>query len=177
VAELMDDGAARHLKPGMGLPDIALPSTHGGATSLAALSGTLVVYVYPWTGRPGSPNPPNWDDIPGAHGSTPQAEGFRDLYEAYRALGVGIYGVSGQDTAYQREFSDRLGLPFVLLSDETETLQRALSLPVFITGGKSYLKRLTLITRNGKIARVIYPVADPAAHAEEVLGMLRSGTD
>ena len=79
---LADDGAARHLKRGRRMPDIALPTTAGRSVSFARLPGRTIVYCYPWTGRPGLPNPPGWDDIPGAHGSTPQTEGFRDLMPA-----------------------------------------------------------------------------------------------
>src|SRR5690606_38452146 len=74
-----DDGAADHLTLGLVVPDIELPSTDGGAVSLARLDKGAVVFIYPWTGRPGLPNPPGWDEIPGAHGSTPQALGFQDL--------------------------------------------------------------------------------------------------
>ena len=55
--------------------------------NFAKLAGMAIVYCYPWTGRPGLPNPPDWDDIPGAHGSTPQAEGFRDLYAGFQQVG------------------------------------------------------------------------------------------
>ena len=166
---LDDDGAAHHLVPGLVLPDIPLPSTHGEDISLARQRGLNVFYVYPWTGRPGLPDPSNWDHIPGAHGSTPQAQGFRDLYAQFLAGGVGVFGISGQDTAYQQEFSDRCNLPFKLLSDATGALRSALSLPTFETGGVSYLKRLTLIARDGKLVRCIYPVNDPAGHAADVL--------
>jgi peroxiredoxin len=60
------------------LPRIFLPATTGAAVCLADESGLSVLIVYPWTGRPGHPNPPNWDYIPGAHGSTPELQGFRD---------------------------------------------------------------------------------------------------
>ncbi len=36
------------------------------------------------TARP-CPIRPNWDDIQGAHGSTPELEGFRDLADDIRA--------------------------------------------------------------------------------------------
>src|SRR5690606_2762976 len=81
-----DDGGADHLMPGLALPDITLAVIDGMSISPAALDGAWIVFFYPWTGSPGRPNPPNWDDIPGAHGSTPEIEGFRDAYVSYRAL-------------------------------------------------------------------------------------------
>ena len=83
---------------------IALPATDGNAVDLAALTGRSLVIVYPWTGRPGHPNPPDWDGIPGAHGSTPELEGFRDRAVAIRAAwACGLFGLSRQTTDYQRE--------------------------------------------------------------------------
>ena len=70
-----ESAGARHLKRGRRMPDLALPTTAGRSVNFAELSGRAVVFCYPWTGRPGQPNPPSWDDIPGAHGSTPEAEG------------------------------------------------------------------------------------------------------
>ena len=175
TATLADDGAARHLKRGQRMPGIGLPTTAGRTVNFATLKGMAVVYCYPWTGRPGLPNPPDWDDIPGAHGSTPQAEGFRDLHAGFRHVGAVVYGLSTQASGYQRELAERLDLPFELVSDERFALQRALALPTFATGGVTYLKRLTLAVSDGRIERVYYPVSRPAAHAREVcawLGMI-----
>ena len=58
------------------------------------------------------------------------------------------------------------------MSDAHFALQRALMLPTFATGGVAYLKRLTLAINDGRIERVYYPVAMPAAHAREVCAWL-----
>ena len=157
-AGLVDDGGARHLKRGRRMPDIALPTTRAAASALRRLPGRAVVYCYPWTGRPGLPNPPDWDDIPGAHGSTPQLEGLRDLHAGFVQVGAALFALSTQSTDYQREMAARLRLPFEIVSDEAFALQQALALPTFETGGVRYLKRLTLAIRDGRIERVYYPV-------------------
>lgn len=169
-----EDGAAAHLSQGLRLPDIALPSTWGGEINLSRMRGPSVLFVYPWTGRAGVANPPGWDGIVGAHGSTPEAEGFRDRYSEFQELAVQVFGMSGQDSAYQREFADRVRLPFPLLSDFEGELARALELPRFETGGVSYLKRLTLIVRDGKIDGIFYPVPKPPSHAADVLRALHA---
>jgi peroxiredoxin len=168
----VDDGAADHLTVGLAVPDIELPSTDGGAVSLARLDKRAVVFIYPWTGRPGLPNPPGWDEIPGAHGSTPQALGFQDLLPEFVRLCVSVFGVSGQTHEDQRAFAARAGLTFPLLSDADGRLRDALNLPTFETGGVRYLSRLTLVTDAGKIARVFYPVHPPDRHAADVLRAL-----
>lgn len=168
----MNEGDATHLKPGLALPCISLPATTGADICLADVSGTGVLIVYPWTGRPGHANPPNWDDIQGAHGSTPELEGFRDLAAEFAALSVGLFGLSGQTTDWQREMTARLTIPFPILSDAERRFASALALPSFAAGGEIYLKRLTLVFSVGKVGRVFFPVTTPAAHAGEVLRCL-----
>jgi peroxiredoxin len=167
-----DDGAADHLTSGLVLPDIALPSSRGGTLNLSTRAGAAVVYVYPWTGRPGVSDPPGWDTIPGAHGSTPETEGFRDYYLKFRAQRIEVFGLSAQSPEHHAELIERLAVPFPLLSDETLALQAALKLPTFEAGGVAYLKRLTLLVRDGRITHTFYPVERPASHAREVLEWL-----
>ncbi|MGH3326263.1 MAG: peroxiredoxin [Streptomycetales bacterium] len=175
----VDDGAAAHL-PGSRVPPIALPSTSGPTFPLdAAQRGAerLVLYAYPRTGRPGDePLTPDWDTIPGARGCTPESCGFRDHAAELRAAGAAVAGVSTQDTAYQREAVERLGLPFPLLSDADLALARALGLPTFQAAGQTLLKRLTLVVRAGVIEHVFYPVFPPGDHAGEVLSWLRAAS-
>ena len=171
-AELADRHGAALLVPGLALPQVALRSTAGGTIDLATLPGRAVVFIYPWSGRPGVPNPPRWDDIPGAHGSTPQAEGFRDHHKAFQSAGCEVFGLSTQSTEWQKELALRLRLPFELLSDDAFAFADDIGLPRFETGGTSYLSRLTLIIRDGRILQTLYPVTAPAAHAAEVLACL-----
>jgi peroxiredoxin len=165
----VNDGGASHLVRGRPMPDIALPATVGGQVSFAEQRGWAVVFVYTWTGRPDVPNPPDWDRLPGAHGSTPQAEGFRNLHAAFRDYGADVFGLSVQPTDWQAELADRLVLPFALVSDAALRMQQALRLPTFQTGGVTYLKRLTLMLKDGRIERVFYPVHPPEAHPREAL--------
>ena len=164
-----DDGGAKHLIAGTRLPDMALEATRGAPVNLARFQERAVVFVYPFTGTPGQPNPPKWDSIAGAHGSTPEAEGFRDHYAAFQVKGFEVFGLSGQSAADQKAFAMRAGLPFQLLSDAAFAFADALKLPRFETGGATYLKRLTLVVRNGVIYRAIYPVHPPDKHAGEIV--------
>jgi peroxiredoxin len=169
-----DDGAARHLA-GMRLPDMALPATSGSDVNLAGLLGRTVLYIYPRTGVPGVDAPPGWDDIPGARGCTPQSCGFRDHFAELKGLGVAhLFGLSTQDTGYQREVAERLHLPFAILSDVKLALTRALKLPTFTTSGMTLLKRMALVVDDGVIAKVFYPVFPPDKNAAEVIAWLRS---
>lgn len=170
----VDDGAAAHL-PGMRMPNIRLPSTSGRLVDVGAPGpGRTVLYLYPRTGRPDRGVPVGWDSIPGARGCTPESCGFRDHFAELTTLGAGVFGVSTQDTDYQREAVQRLALPFELLSDSQLELTRAMRLPTFQFEGETLLKRLTLIVADGQIGHVFYPVFPPDRHAEEVVRYLRT---
>jgi peroxiredoxin len=172
----VDDGAADHLT-GIRVPDISLPATDGSSVSLAGLAGRTVVYAYPRTGRPGEPSlVEDWDLIPGARGCTPETCAFRDHHTELAGAGAAVLGLSTQDTDYQRELVERLGLPFPILSDERLELTRALGLPTFEVAGQTLLKRLTLAVADGAIERVWYPVFPPDRHAAEVLAWLGDDT-
>ncbi len=171
LPEPEDDGACDHL-PGMRMPSVSLMSTAGDSVDLSALTRTTVVYCYPLTGKPEQDLPSGWDDIPGARGCTPQSCGFRDHHAELGELGARVFGLSTQNTAYQREAAERLHLPFRLLSDEKLELARALDLPTFEAEGMTLIKRVTLLVEDGKILKVFYPVFPPGRNAEDVLGWL-----
>jgi peroxiredoxin len=157
----------------MELPALALSSTQGGEVVLAELPSRSVLFCYPRTGRPGEELPPGWNEIPGARGCTPEACGFRDRHDQFAGLGARVLALSTQAPDYQREMSERLGLPFPVLSDERLELVGALRLPTFETGGWTLVKRITLVIRDGRIEHVFYPIFPPDAHASEVLEWLR----
>jgi peroxiredoxin len=151
-----------------------LTATDGSQVNLAALAGRTVIYAYPRTGRPGQALPAGWDDIPGARGCTPQSCSFRDHFAELKDMGAAaIFGLSTQDSAYQREARERLQLPFELLSDEGFALSKALNLPLFEADGMTLMKRLTLIVRDGRIEHVHYPVFPPDRSAADVIEWLR----
>jgi peroxiredoxin len=169
-----NDGACDHLWD-MPLPPFELAATDGSSVRLDRLPGRVVVYAYPRTGVPGEdPLVPDWDEIPGARGCTPEACGFRDHFRDLRAAGASlVFGLSTQDTPYQREVAERLHLPFALLSDADLEMTKALRLPTFDAAGQTLLKRFTLVLSEARIEHVFYPVFPPDRHAEEVLGWLR----
>ncbi len=155
------------------MPLCPLPATDGATVDLSTLTGRIVVYAYPRTGIPGVENPVGWDLTPGARGCTPQCCSFRDHFAELKALGVNhLFGLSSQDTSYQREVAERLHLPFPILSDEHLSLTSALRLPTFQTSGMTLLKRLTLMIHDGKIEHVFYPVFPPDRNASDVIAWL-----
>jgi len=169
----VDDGAADHLE-GAEMPAISLPTTSGDALDLReAARGTLVLYVYPRTGRPGEPVPEGWNDIPGARGCTPQSCAFRDHFGELRTLGADVLGMSAQPLPDQIEFAERVELPYPILSDLELALAAALALPTFEVAGMRLYRRLTVVARAGRIVKAFYPVFPPDRNAADVVAWLQ----
>lgn len=171
----VDDGACDHL-PGMPLPSLSLAATSGDSVNLAELSGTIVLYFYPMTGRPDSPPLVGWNEIPGARGCTPQNCAFRDHYTELKRYASVVFGVSAQPLEEQIEAKSRLGLPYELLNDSQFVLTQALRLPTFEYNGMRLIKRLAIIAVDGVIRKVFYPVFPPDRNAEDVIEWFRNST-
>lgn len=169
----IDDGLATHLV-GLKLPNIALESTYKTLVNISDIQGWLVLYCYPMTGQPGKDLPKGWDIIPGARGCTPQNCAFRDHYSELRQLTAQVFGMSTQSSESQEEMALRLHLPFPILSDWEMKVTDALKLPTFKTDESTLLKRLTIISLNGEIKHVNYPVFPPNEDAENVISWLKT---
>lgn len=156
---------------GKPLPSIALPATDGRLHTFRSRS---VLFIYPYTGKPDHADPPGWDHIPGAHGSTPQALAFSKAYDNFTKLDVKIFGVSFQSTEWQQEFVERNMLCFPLLSDADRKLSSALNLQTFKAGADDFLVRRTLIVNNAVITHDLHPVPNPERNAADVLKALQS---
>jgi len=166
-----DDELCEHLV-GTSLPDVALPSTNGMAINLSKLAGTTVVYCYPMTSQPGVPPPAGWDEIPGARGCTQQSCSFKNNFSKLSKLNAAVYGMSTQDTNYQKEMTERLQLPYSVLSDAKFEYCNILNIPTFIADGKRLIKRVTIIIEDGVIETVHYPVFQSASDPNWVIAQL-----
>lgn len=152
------------LKPGDPAPDFEGHTTDGTRVSLKGYRGKkLVMYFYPM------------DDTPGC---TKQACSLRDHNKDIAAKGAAILGVSTQDEASHRKFTEKYKLNFPLLADKDGKVGRAYG----TIGGGGLLSaakaligmadRVTfVIDEKGRIAHVI-DRPDVANHAEEVLALL-----
>lgn len=169
-----DDGACSQLLNAR-IPSIDVETTQHAAINLAELSGWLVIYCYPMTGRPDQPMPVewNWNQIPGARGCTPQACSFRDHAAQFQTLGVSVFGLSAQSLAHQLEATERLHLPYPLISDSSLKFTTVLKLPTFNIDHLVLNKRVTLIVFNGIIQHYFYPVFPPDKNVDDVIAWLK----
>lgn len=132
-------------------------STAGPIKSTDTKGHKLVVYFYPKDNTPGC---------------TTETEGFRDNYDAFRAAGCYVLGVSRDSIKSHENFSQKLGLPFPLLADTDSVVCEAFNV---IKEKNMYGKKVMgierstfLIDASGKVANVWRGVKVPG-HVQEVL--------
>lgn len=136
-------------------PAFTATDTHGNTVSLSDFAGKIVVlYFYPK------------DDTPGC---TLQAQSFRDNHTEYQGKDMVVLGVSMDDEASHKRFTEKYGLPFQLLADVGGTISKAYDVDA---GG--YAKRVTyVIDATGKIAHVDDKVKTDS-HAKDILAAIAS---
>ncbi len=173
-SQALDYGDAGHLTPGLSLPPVALPAIDGRSVDLAAVQREQRHHRLSLDRPPRLSQSARLGSNPGRAWFDAELEGFRDRHADFTETNLQLFGLSGQETAYQRELVMRLGLPFPILSDAEGAFSAALELPNFVTGGTTYLKRLTLLIAGGRIETLFYPVIEPAGHAAEVLREVRA---
>lgn len=188
----INDGACLHLRA-RAVPDVMLRRSDGAEVSANTLCAPsdlgVVVFCYPYTGVPGRLPLPGfagevWDTIPGARGCTPQSCGFRDVHGQFRAIRVGVVGLSTNSTGHQAEFRSRMKVPFDLLSDSSLALVKAMNLPTFEfpvgdDGPSTLIKRVAWYCEPDaagtlRIREVWYPVFPPNENAANVLRFLEA---
>ena len=139
-------------------PAFRLQDQAGKWHSLSDYQGKWVVlYFYPKDNTPGC---------------TTQACEFRDNIFAYREMGAVILGVSVDDVASHKAFSEEHGLPFPILADSAKSTATAY-------GTLTTYKDMVLAQRDtfiidpaGRIAKH-YVKVDPKGHSEAVLADLK----
>ncbi|HEY9739403.1 MAG TPA: peroxiredoxin [Coleofasciculaceae cyanobacterium] len=141
------------LTVGMDAPAFTAKDTNGDTVSLSDFAGkTVVLYFYPK------------DDTPGC---TKQAQSFRDNYAEYQGKEMVVLGVSMDDEASHKQFTEKYGLPFQLLADVDGAITKA-----YDVDGGGYAKRVTyVIDGNGKITHVDASV-NTANHAQDILAVV-----
>ena len=170
---LKNEGVMNTLK-NKNFPNISLPNQDSNLLNLHRLDTfRMVLYFYPMTGRPDRPLPDNWNNIPGAKGCTIQTCSFRDNYDEIISLNAVPIGISSQCVDDNKEMTNRLKVPYDVLSDEKLELSKELNIPTFLVDSKFFLKRITLIVEKKIIKKIFYPINDINMHIEEVLKWLK----
>lgn len=146
------------LKVGDFVPSFELLDQHGNCFKSETVLGKkpVVIYFYPR------------DETPGC---IAEACSFRDHYEEFVELGAEVIGVSSDGVKNHQKFAKRHRLPFILLSDKKQKVQRLFKLPKLLFG--LYTKRITFVVdKEGKISYV-HNSLRPDSHIKKALQKLQ----
>jgi peroxiredoxin Q/BCP len=140
-------------------PDFTRTAHTGEEVSLAGLRGRWVVlYFYPA------------DDTPGC---TKEACSFRDNYEDFQDAGAAVIGVSRDSLESHVAFAEKHRLPFLLLSDEDESLAKAFGVRKtlgLLPGRVTYV-----IDPEGVVRKEFSSQVRATKHFDEALSTIRAG--
>ncbi|MGF7056633.1 thioredoxin-dependent thiol peroxidase [Brassicibacter mesophilus] len=140
-------------------PIFRLPDANGNHISLADYKGNknVVLYFYPKDNTPGC---------------TVEASEFRDNYDKIESTDTIVIGISRDGIKSHTKFIEKLGLPFILLSDEEQEVHKMYDvLKLKKLYGKEYLgtERSTfLIDKEGVLVKEFRNVR-AKGHAEKVI--------
>ena len=138
-------------------PDFELKDQDGEIHAIEDYRGKWVaLYFYPKDGTPGC---------------TTEACEFRDNIFAFRSKDCQILGVSLDDEASHKEFSEKHGLPFPLLADTDGSTADAYGVKSRMLGFTVARRQTFLIDPDGNVARH-YEDVDPDTHSQEILADL-----
>lgn len=154
---------AEWIEPPAKAPAFSLKATDGSTVRLSELKGKpVVLYFYPK------------DDTPGC---TKEACAFRDRSRELQEIGAVVLGISADDVASHKKFSDKFSLNFPLLADidhkvaEKYGAWREKNMYGKVSMG---IQRSTfLIDASGSIAKVWKKVSVDG-HDQEVIDALKS---
>ena len=169
-----NDGACRHLL-NTSIPSLSLANQDGNLLKLKRKDTfRIILYCFPMTGHPGKSLPNGWDNIPGARGCTPQTCSFRDHYDDLIKLNALPIGLSTQSVEDLKEMTNRLKIPYDVVSDTNLNFVNLMKLPTFKVDEKVFIKRLTLIIIDSIIKKVFYPIFPPDLHIKDVINWLKN---
>ena len=149
------------LEVGTKAPDFTLPDQNGDLHSLSEYKGKkIILYFYPKDNTAGC---------------TKQACGFAERYPQFIEKGAVVLGISKDSVASHKNFEEKYGLPFTILSDpELVAIQAYDVWQEKKNYGKTYIgvvRTTYLIDEEGKIAKAFDKVK-AADNPEQMLGEL-----
>lgn len=146
------------MKVGDAVADFSARDQEGREVRLSALleKGPVVLFFYPRALTPGC---------------TRESCHFRDLAADFASVGAQPVGISADPVDRQKDFDDRHGLGFPLLSDPERAVARQFGVKRM---GPLPSKRATfVIDRDARVLGAFQSELDMDSHADRALGVLR----
>jgi peroxiredoxin Q/BCP len=147
------------MKAGEVVPDFELPDQDGKNVRLSEElgKGPVVLFFYPKAMTPGC---------------TKESCHFRDLASEFDAVGARRIGISADSVDKQKQFSEKHGFDYPLLSDPNKQLARTFGVK---RPGPLFNKRMTfVIDTDRRLLEVIGSEMNMDVHADKALDVLRS---
>lgn len=144
------------------VPDFELPDQTGTTRRLSELlaGGPVVLFFYP---------------AAMSRGCTAESCHFRDLAREFKAAGAQRVGISRDSVRRQREFAEKHGFDYPLLSDEDGEVAEAFGVKRKLPLGPMSMKRMTfVIGTDRRIMAVIHSELSMDQHADRALEVLRT---
>ncbi len=145
------------IKIGDKAPDFTLPSSTGENITLSQFFGkkNVVLFFYP---RDEGPT------------CVKEAQAFKDNYETFKERNAEVIGISGQSIESHKQFACHHNLPYILLSDSTNSVRKlyGVASTLGIPGRVTYV-----ISKDGKIKHVFVSQLQFTKHAKEALAALK----
>jgi peroxiredoxin Q/BCP len=161
LEKIVKDKSVTPIKEGEMAPDFSGADQYGKKVSLNDFKGKrLALYFYPK------------DDTLGC---TAEACNLRDNYHGLKKHDIEIIGISADDEASHKEFSNKLNLPFRLIADTDKKIIHAYG----VWGKKTLLgkpfngilRTTFMIDKAGKIEKIISKV-ETGDHSKQILTAL-----
>ncbi len=117
----LNQNKMKKIEIGSKLPEFSLPDQDGNILNIKDLIGkkNLVIYFYPK------------DDSPGC---TKEACYFQDQFEVFKEADAEVIGISGQSVESHKNFAEKYGLTFTLLSDDGNKIRKLFGVPTNFLG-------------------------------------------
>jgi peroxiredoxin Q/BCP len=150
------------LSEGDKVPSFELQDAYSKTVKSSEFKGKkYVVYFYPRDFTPGC---------------TIEADEFSKEYKKFQKIGTTVIGISTDSVESHKKFVDKMGIPYVLLSDPESEVSKKFGVwgkKQFM--GKEYMgiQRSTFLVDEKGIVFKVYPSVKPKGHAEEVLAALK----
>lgn len=147
------------LRLGDKIPHFTAIDTHGDFFNSDTVVGHIpfVIYFYPKDNT---------------RVCTEQACSFRDQYEAFKAVGAEVIGVSGDSVRAHQKFTKQYKLPFILLSDADKKLRKLFGVPNDLLG--LIPGRVTYVVDKKGVIQLIFNSLSGKIHIQKALEMLNS---
>lgn len=148
------------IKVGDKIPNFTLNDQNGNPFSITDIIGkkAMVIYFYPK------------DDTPGC---TKEACSFRDEFEIFKDLNAEVIGISSDNVASHKKFSEKYNLPFTLLADINKKVRKSFGVPKSLLG--LIPGRVTyIINKDGIVIYIFNSMSAAEKHIKEAIKALKN---